>query len=226
MKRLIAFASMAIIVATAHAGTLSMQAANGAEYRLAVTSLKEVRYKATMRQQYDFSCGSAAVATLLTYHYGYPVNEQLVFEEMYRRGDQRKIRKEGFSLLDMKVFLQSRGFQADGFQLPLEKLEGASLPAIVLLADKGYRHFVVIKGIRDGRILIGDPSSGTRAMPRSLFESMWVSKLLFVIHNRQKSANFNQALDWRAAPRAPLANAVNRDGLERLSIPKFEAGDF
>jgi predicted double-glycine peptidase len=225
MKRLLALAGMTIAALT-HAGTLRMQAANGVEYRVSVTSLKEVRFKATMRQQYDFSCGSAAVATLLTYHYGFPVNERMVFEEMYRRGDQRKIRKEGFSLLDMKVFLQSRGFQADGFQLPLEKLEGANLPAIVLLADNGYRHFVVIKGIRDGRVLIGDPSSGTRAMPRSLFESMWVSKLLFVIHNQQRSARFNQAPDWRAAPRAPLANAMNRDGLDRLSIPKFGPGDF
>ncbi|MDB5771556.1 MAG: peptidase [Burkholderia sp.] len=215
-----------ILAGIAHAGTLSMQASNNAAYRIAVTSLKEVRFKATIRQQYDFSCGSAAIATLLTYHYGYAVNEQMVFEEMYLRGDQRKIRQEGFSLLDMKMFLQSRSFQADGFQLPLEKLEAARLPAIVLLADNGYRHFVVIKGIRDGRVLVGDPSSGTRAIPRDRFESLWVGKLLFVIHNHQKLAKFNQELDWRAAPRSPMANGVVRDGLDHLSIPKLGPGDF
>lgn len=225
MKSLSALAGLAIAGVT-HAGTLTMQAANGAEYRVAVTSLKEIRFKATIRQQFDFSCGSAAIATLLTYHYGYPASEQLVFEEMYRRGDQRKIQKEGFSLLDMKLFLQSRGFQADGFRLPLEKLEGARLPAIVLLADNGYRHFVVIKGIRGGRVLIGDPSSGTRTISRSAFESKWVSNLLFVIHNRQDSAKFNQTIDWRAAPTAPLANAVNRDALDHLTIPKLGPGDF
>jgi predicted double-glycine peptidase len=215
-----------ILTSIAHAGTLSMQAPNNAEYRIAVTSLKEVRFKATIRQQYDFSCGSAAIATLLTYHYGYAVNEQMVFEEMYLRGDQIKIRQEGFSLLDMKMFLQSRSFQADGFQLPLEKLEAARLPAIVLLADNGYRHFVVIKGIRDGRVLVGDPSSGTRAIPRDRFESLWVGKLLFVIHNHQTLAKFNQEFDWRAAPRSPMANAVVRDGLDHLSIPKLGPGDF
>jgi predicted double-glycine peptidase len=225
MKSFLAMVGIAVAGIT-QAATLGMQSPNGAEYRLTVTSLKEVRFKAVMRQQYDFSCGSAAVATLLTYHYRYPVSEKMVFEEMYRRGDQRKIRKEGFSLLDMKLFLQSRGFQADGFQLPLEKLEGARLPAIVLLADNGYRHFVVIKGIRDGRILIGDPSSGTRSMTRSAFESKWVAKLLFVVHNNQQLAGFNQPIDWRAAPRAPVANAVSRDGLDRLAIPKLETGDF
>lgn len=225
MKYLIALAGVAII-GNVQAGALSMQAPDGAPYRITVTSLKEVRYKAIMRQQYDFSCGSAALATLLTYHYGYPISEQTVFEEMYRYGDQRKIRREGFSLLDMKRFLQSRGFQADGFLLPLEKLEGANLPAIVLLADNGYRHFVVLKGIRDGRVLIGDPSSGTRSMPRSAFESKWVSKLLFVIHNNQRQARFNQAPDWRAAPQAPMITGVNRAGLEHLAIPKLGPSDF
>jgi predicted double-glycine peptidase len=225
MKSLVAF----VCVATAgisYAGVLGMQAPNGAEYRIALTSLKEVRFKAIMKQQYDFSCGSAALSTLLTYHYGYPVNEQAVFEEMYRRGDQRKIRKEGFSLLDMKFFLQARGFQADGFQLPLEKLEGARLPAIVLLADNGYRHFVVVKGMRDGRVLIGDPSSGTRAMARATFEAKWVSKLMFVIHNKQQIAKFNQPVDWRAAPSAPIASAVDRAAFDHVSVPKLGPGDF
>jgi predicted double-glycine peptidase len=203
-----------------------MQAPDGATYRIRVTSLKEARYKAIMRQQYDFSCGSAALATLLTYHYSYPVNEQTVFEEMYRRGDQQKIRKEGFSLLDMKQFLQSRGFQSDGFQLSLDKLEGAHLPAIVLLAENGYRHFVVVKGIREGRVLIGDPSTGTRSMPRAAFESKWVSKLLFVVHSHQQLAKFNQAPDWHPAPQAPFVTSIGWDGLERLTLPKFGPGDF
>ncbi len=91
----------------------------GGNYRMQVTSLREARFKTTIRQQYDFSCGSAAVATLLTFQYGQPVSEQEVFQEMYARGEQAKIQREGFSLLDMKRFLASRGFLADGYELPL-----------------------------------------------------------------------------------------------------------
>ena len=90
-------------------------------FSVKVTSLKEARFKATTRQQFDFSCGSAAIATLLTYHYNYPVTEQAVFNEMFARGDQVKIRKEGFSLLDMKTYLEAHQFKADGFELPLAK---------------------------------------------------------------------------------------------------------
>ncbi len=110
----------------------------GEYYSVPVTSLREARFKTTVRQQYDFSCGSAAVATLLTYQYGEPVSEELAFANMFVNGDQAKIRQEGFSLLDMKRFLESRGYQADGYELPLSKLEETQIPAIVLISEGGY----------------------------------------------------------------------------------------
>ncbi|UGQ48266.1 C39 family peptidase [Massilia endophytica] len=198
----------------------------GAAYAVPVTSLKEARYLSTVRQQYDFSCGSAAVATLLTYHYNYPVSEQTAFQQMYLHGDQAKIRQQGFSLLDIKRFLAAHGFMADGFQLPLAKLAEAHYPAIVLVAENGYRHFVVIKGLSEDRVLIGDPSGGTRAIARSAFEAMWQNRLLFVIHGRPGAARFNEAADWRVAPRARVEDAIDRESLWRLTLPKLGPNDF
>jgi predicted double-glycine peptidase len=113
----------------------NLPALGGADYSIPVKSIKEVRQAGTMLQQYDFSCGSAALATLLTHQYGYPATERVIFEEMYARGDQQKIRREGFSLLDIKNFLEARGFHADGFQQPLDKLAEARIPAIVLISE-------------------------------------------------------------------------------------------
>ena len=180
----------------------------GARFEVPASSLRQLRFGATLRQQVDFSCGSAALATLLTYHYGHPVSEQRVFEQMYLHGDQAKIRREGFSMLDMQRFLAANGLRADGFELPLQKLVDAGLPAIVLVSERGYHHFVVIKGFAQERILVGDPSSGARAMPRADFEAIWVSRLLFVLHGYPGKASFNAAADWRAAPAAPLATLL------------------
>jgi predicted double-glycine peptidase len=203
-----------------------LPALGGVQYSIPVKSMKEVRRASTMLQQYDFSCGSAALATLLTHHYAYPANEKAIFEDMYTRGDQQKIRKEGFSLLDMKNFLEARGFRADGFQQPLEKLAEAGIPAIVLISENGYNHFVVIKGLRGDRILLGDPASGTRVMPRQQFDGVWKNKLLFVVHNRVEQARFNLAADWSAAPLSPLATGVARDSLSNITLRKFGPGDF
>ncbi len=191
-----------------------------------VTSMRQARLASTLLQQYDFSCGSAAIATLLTHHYGHPVTEGAVFEEMYARGDRKKIQSEGFSLLDMKRFLAARGFQADGFEQPLDKLNEARVPAIVLVKENGYLHFVVVKGVQPDRVLIGDPAQGTRAMPRHAFDAIWQSRLLFVVHNRMESARFNLAADWRVAPRAHLGGGLARDSAAGLTLPKHGPGDF
>ena len=223
---LLIITSLAAACAGVQADTLELAGIGGGRYAVKVTSLKEARFKATTRQQFDFSCGSAAVATLLTYQYDYPVTEQSVFDEMFKRGDQAKIRREGFSLLDIKTYLNAHGFQADGFALPLAKLLESGLPAIVLIAESGYHHFVVIKGMRDGRILLGDPSSGTRAVSRGSFESIWVNKLLFVIHNKQAQAKFNDENDWQVAPRAPLMAGLGLDSQGSTTLPKLGPGDF
>jgi uncharacterized protein len=210
----------------AHADVIDVQNPSGGDNHVRVTSLKEARYKGTIRQQYDFSCGSAAVATLLTYQYGFPTTEETAFKNMYVNGDQQKIRREGFSLLDMKRFLESRGFDADGFEAPLDKLEQSQLPAIVLITENGYHHFVVIKGIHDGRLLIGDPALGTRSMPRDDFEARWDNNVLFVVHNHRDLAIFNSPDDWHYAPFSPSWMAINRDGLENITRPKFGPNDF
>ncbi|MDQ6646872.1 MAG: C39 family peptidase [Pseudomonadota bacterium] len=227
MRQWLPWALLACVYSTAPlAASSTLLHAPGGSYSLHLTSLKEARYLNTIHQKYDFSCGSAAVATLLTYQYNYPVDEQTAFEQMYAHGDQEKIRREGFSLLDIKRFLQANGFDADGFDVPLDRLRKDHLPAIVLINEHGYHHFVVIKGITDNRVLVGDPARGTRSMPRSQFQQLWKSHLVFVIHNRRSLAIFNSKDDWRAAPSAPLSSVLNRSGLERLVMSRRGPGDI
>ncbi|MDM0048584.1 C39 family peptidase [Variovorax sp. J22R115] len=198
----------------------------GMDVTIPITSLKQARMGRTLIQKYDFSCGSAALATLLTHHYDYPVTEEAVFKEMYENGDQAKIHKEGFSLLDMKRYLEAHGFKADGFEQPLEKLNQARIPAIVLINTNGYHHFVVVKGVQDDRVLVGDPAQGTRAMSRKVFDESWKNGLLFVIHSHMEQAKFNVAADWRVSPRAPLARGVGRASMSDITMPKLGPGDF
>ncbi len=229
MNRLVGFfiAVLTFLAAPAvEAGSLELPFQIGGAYNVPVTSIKEARFSATIRQQYDFSCGSAALSTLLTHHYAYPVTEDKVFEEMFVRGDQAKIRVEGFSMLDMKRYLEAHGFEADGFQEPLDKLVSAGIPAIVLVNENGYNHFVVVKGLRNGRVLLGDPAGGTRAINEAAFQAAWTNQVMFVISNHQDQARFNIAGDWHAAPSSPIAGAVGREGLAGIVMPKLGSADF
>jgi len=197
-------------------------------YTVGVTSFREAKFKTVFEQQYDYSCGSAALASLLTYHYDNNVSEQVVFKEMYEKGDQEKIQKKGFSLLDMKHYAESHGYRADGFRFGLDKLLEVGVPAITLVKNDDYMHFVLIKGVTDKEVLVGDPSLGVKAVPRSQFESMWEGNILFIIHNKLDAAreHFNAEPEWKLTARAPLGMALNRESLADFQLMLPARSDF
>jgi len=211
----------------AHAAEVPVFSGVAGSFNVAVTSIKEARFEKVIKQQYDFSCGSAALATLLTYHYELPIGEDTVFTEMYKVGNQEKIRKEGFSLLDMKKFLKSRGFEANGFKTSLDKLAGVGVPAIVLINTNGYRHFVVIKGVSESEVLVGDPALGTRTYKREAFEEIW-NEIFFVVKQNVDVARnyFNQDGEWSVRAKAPFGTALNRSTLAATTIMLPQIGDF
>ncbi len=208
-------------VICADAGTVIIPGVSGGTFTVnKVTSLTEARYRSTIRQQYDFSCGSAALATLLTYHYQDIVTEPEVFKWMYDNGDQAKIRRDGFSLLDMKNYLEAHGYRADGYYVSLDKLADAGVPAIVLINLKNYRHFVVVKGVTDKKVLVGDPSAGVKIIPRDEFEKIW-NGLVFIIRNKNIRAekNFNRMAEWRGVKeKAPLGAALRSTDLANITM--------
>ncbi|MGC4076010.1 MAG: C39 family peptidase [Rubrivivax sp.] len=224
--RVLVSALLGLAAAAAFAGSVELPLQISGSYQVPVQSLKERRFGAMVRQQYDYSCGAAALSTLLSFHYGRAVGEQAVFEEMFVHGDADKIRREGFSLLDMKRYLEAHGFEANGYRATVERLVGFGAPAIALVNENGYNHFVVIKGVRGERMLIGDPSGGIRLTTRERFEASWVNGVLFVITSHKDSARFNAASDWRLVAQAPLADGVNREGLGQVVLPALGPSDF
>ena len=190
-----------------------------------VHTIKELKlmraFRRTWHQRYDFSCGSAALATLLTYQYDQPTDEMDIFKAMFEIGDQAQIRTKGFSMLDMKRYLEQRGYIADGVQAPLDTLATVGIPGIALISDHGYRHFVVVKGVESAHVLIGDPALGTRVMSRKDFEHAHVGNLFLVIRSHRERAHFNTLADWNYTLKAPLATGVDRNtlALEILTVP-------
>lgn len=209
--------SLASIDLTAHAGSVSLVGAGG-NFTVKVESLKEFRFRNVQRQQKDFSCGSAALSTLLRYHYNWEVNEEVVLNAMYEVGDKDKIRREGFSMLDMKRYLESLGYGADGFRVSLDQLAEIGIPAIALVNNHGYLHFVVIKGVKERVVLIGDPALGLRTADRKQFESIW-NGVAFVVKDDVEAAKktFNQAKDWSVNAKPVFAVALQNQNLSTLS---------
>ncbi|AOY00589.1 hypothetical protein BJP62_09145 [Jeongeupia sp. USM3] len=196
-------------------------------YQINVTTFKEKAFTNTVRQKYDFSCGSAALATLLNYHYTHSTDEAQVFKGMYAHGNQGLIQKYGFSMADMKTYVESLGFEANGFKISLNDLADIGVPAIVVLDLGGYRHFVVVKGISDQWVLVGDPAVGIKSYTRPAFEKMWGQvAFLILTHKSTGQKGFNSSADWGGVTKAPVASGVFAPNLANFSVNLPGPNDF
>lgn len=144
-----------------------------------VRSLYEIRTERVVIQEWDLSCGAAALATLLRFQHGDPVTEREIAVSMmskprYINNPVLVQLRNGFSLLDLKEYVDARGYQGIGFGgLELGDLV-ARAPIMVPIERAGYNHFVVFRGVSGKRVLLADPSFGTFTMPISRFQRVWL----------------------------------------------------
>ena len=209
-------------VAPAAAGSVYLDGTGvgGAALSLKVESFQEQKFKTTVAQKHDFSCGSAALATMLSHNYNIPVTEDAVFQDMFENGDKQVIGESGFSLLDMKNYLARHGLESNGYRAPLAKLASVGVPVIVLLNVRGYRHFVVFEGIQDGWVLLSDPANGTRTEQVGVFEEEWSGVFFLILSDAdQAQASFNSPQRWAVAPRPPWVLARYAIDLNTLAQP-------
>jgi len=164
-----------------------------------VRSLLEQRFDKVVPQSYDLSCGAASLATLLNYQHGDPVTEVeialgLMAEEVYVENPLLVRLQEGFSLADLKRFVDARGYRGKGLgRLTFDHLLERA-PIIVPIRLDGYSHFVVFRGVvagprDDARVLLADPSVGNRTLSRDAFEAAWpdygeLGKVGFIVERR------------------------------------------
>jgi len=149
----------------------------GTRVFLPLKSFKDMRDGNMVRQAFDYSCGAAALATLLTFGLEDPMNEQEVLSQALQNlsQDEEKLRKkEGLSLLDLQKIAQNRGHKALGFRLDPDALTKLPGPVIVFIKPRGYEHFAVLKGIRGDRAYLADPSLGNIRTPMYKFLHMWL----------------------------------------------------
>jgi predicted double-glycine peptidase len=116
---------------------------------------------------------------LLRFQHGEPVTERDVATGLMRRSDYIDDpglirRREGFSLLDLKRYAQSRGYDGLGFgNLGLEDLM-RDAPLMVPVNLHGYNHFVIFRGSVNHRAVLADPAWGNRSMPLDEFLRAWI----------------------------------------------------
>jgi predicted double-glycine peptidase len=159
---------------------------DGARVAKPLMSVREIKTRYIIQQEYDFSCGAAAIATLLTFYFGDPATEKEIILGIAERADMGKVlQRRAFSLLDMKRFAQARGYEAVGYKMDFDFLVELDQPVIVPVTIRDYKHFVIFKGVVEDRVLIADPAFGNTTMRVGNFLTAWPSRVGFVLKRKE-----------------------------------------
>ncbi len=142
-----------------------------------------LRDAGVVRQERDFSCGLAALATYLSYYLRTPVSEAELLALLDRSGDNWGLpagwREQGVSYAVLRQLARHYGLEGVGMSVTPELLGSLTVPAIVRLEVHGVAHFSVLRGIdRAGRVQLADPSWGNQRLSREAFLPLWLDPAL------------------------------------------------
>ena len=114
-----------------------------ADGKISVQSWKTQRDFGIVKQNLDFSCGAASIATLLNNFYGQHLTETEILQRMNKTDWCA-------SFDDMQRVMPELGFEAKGYALPFEQLVRMKIPVIVYLKYRRDEQFLAAWKTRDG----------------------------------------------------------------------------
>ncbi len=146
-------------------------------------SIHELRTLGMSRQAHEFTCGAAALATLLT-ALGKPTSESEVLQVIFSDTTRYHVNAAGqmeihpLSAADLEKVARQEGFRAVTMQAATA---GDALAALSKLQPiicrvqlyKEFLHFVVIQGAENGWVYMSDPAYGHVRVPVSHFDRVW-----------------------------------------------------
>ena len=126
------------------------------------------------RQQAGFDCGSAALATLLSFYTDRAVEpDDLVRSQSFTTDEWQRVRREGFSLVQLADMAAALKVKPSVTRLSSRALLSVPLPVLVYLRLPTGPHFSVLTGIAGQRVTLADPTQGALMWTLTQFLRAW-----------------------------------------------------
>ena len=135
-------------------------------------------------QKRDYSCGAAAMATVLRYYWGDAVTEDKILVVLLATltPEETKDRfKHGLAISDLRRTAVEMGYQSSIGTMSLDSLAGVKLPLIIPIKVEEQDHFVVYRGMAAGRVYLADPIRGNVRPTYSEFRQQWQKNAILVV---------------------------------------------
>jgi hypothetical protein len=146
------------------------------QFRRYVDNWQETKSKNLVMQEHEYTCGAAALATLMIYYFGEDITEKKildVIEKQMPADEWAEKFTSGLSVRDLMNGARKLGYEAESRELKLSDLIALTAPVIVHLEDNDFQHFVVYRGVVEDRVYLADPILGNIRVPIDKFKDQW-----------------------------------------------------
>ena len=156
------------------------------------SSLQAIRWAGVVKQDLDFSCGIASIATILKYHFGEEdVTEKKLLEDFFEKLSEEELGEvfeKGASLAQLGDLLLDKGFVIRNWELSIEELQKqtGAVPAIVYLETPHFRHFAVVRGVSEYQVWLADPARGNVKLTIDGFLTEWKGRRALLVAKNDK----------------------------------------
>ena len=153
-------------------------------FRKDVCNWYDLRKSNIVMQQRDYSCGAAALATLIRYYWGDPVTEELFLAELETMLSSAELydrMENGLALTDLRSVAVRTGYLATMGRISFSELTESKIPLVVGIVVDDYKHFVVFRGFDGEWVYLADPTRGNIRVPSWKFMCQWQRNAVLVV---------------------------------------------
>lgn len=169
-------------------------------FRKHVWSWKELQEQNIVMQKRDFSCGAAALATVLQYYWGDHVTELQIlkkFDDLFTPAEVRERIKNGLTITDLRRVAVKMGYRASIGTLRYDQLQESKVPLVVGITVGEFKHFVVYRGTDGYYVYLADPARGNIRIPASEFVKQWQKNAVLVVAKPRQEPKPSSSLSVR-----------------------------
>lgn len=153
-------------------------------FQLQRKSWLDLRRQNVVMQQRDYSCGAAALATLIRFHLHDDVTEIQLLREIVKMLTAQEMKervKNGLSMTDLRRLAVRLGYFSSSVRLDFDKLQKSKVPLIVGIVVNKYDHFVLYRGTDGKYVYLADPARGNVRTPIPEFKKQWQKNAALVV---------------------------------------------